>query len=613
MAFSKSVLGEYAKWGFSGAILSARNPLYIIIDGTDSPAYSFKTGNVYMPLDSLSNSDSLETQYALAHELFHWTEDESYSYNNSVSGIDSWWLETAAENAAFMINPEFINLNLKQYGMTQNDGIMGVQLDPFTWKIPKDEARYIHAQNLLVGFCLGNNGCVIDKDYMASTINHAGNPFSSSFAVEKYKQNAIDVARYFLGEAPINGNSEITIPEIAKTGKGLGDYIHGMKAVKGTNIITSSSPNNLTKEKNEVTISAKIPPGDVYPLRVSNGKNAPVEDMPSKAGAPMYLLVEGNQNYFAKTGNGNLIDGSGKGQLMFGPIHENMGIENIRIAAYAQTEPMEFKAKAGIIDLSGDWVGKPIKLISQSQSCPSEDEEEGESNIASQATEPILNILSAYGQFERDPADTSGTALKWEQSEPIPGGEKAAIEAQVVVGSDNIKLTWSVDIPKKTSSLFSQQFAFLLPDEKSSQSKTPWAWVTVPGMALCVYFPLKNRRKGLLISLILLTSSLLLFSSGCGVKDLYGKINGEYIFTKIEYPEKDFSYPAKGDVYWNLSGGTNEITYDIFSEVFVDLLDESKGTVEKECITKIKYSLSGAVQKDGILTPASLKSASNSE
>ncbi len=59
------------------------------------------------------------------------------------------------------------------------------------------------------------------------------------------------------------------------------------------------------------------------------------------------------------------------------------------------------------------------------------------------------------------------------------------------------------------------------------------------------------------------------------------------IFSQNRVPGKDFSYPAKGDVYWNLSGGTNEITYDIFSEVFVDLLDESKGTVEKNVLQKL--------------------------
>jgi hypothetical protein len=299
---------------------------------------------------------------------------------------------------------------------------------------------------------------------------------------------------------------------------------------------------------------------------------------------------------------------------MIGPIHDKFGYDVVRVNAFAQTQSVDFKASVGIINLSGDWVGKPIKLISQNQSCQSEDEnEDSGSNIDSQATEPILNLLSAYGQFVRDPADTSGATLQWEQSEPIPGAEQATIEANAVVGSEDIKLTWAVDIPKKTSSLFSQQFAFLLPDEKSSQSTTPWAWVALPGMAIGIYLPFKKRRRGLLISLILLTSSLLLFTSGCGLKNMYGKISGEYVFTKIDYPEKDFSYPPKGDIYWNLSGGTNDVTYDIFSDVFVDLMDESKGTVEKECITKIKYSLSGAVQKDGIVTPASLKSASNSE
>jgi hypothetical protein len=94
------------------------------------------------------------------------------------------------------------------------------------------------------------------------------------------------------------------------------------------------------------------------------------------------------------------------------------------------------------------------------------------------------------------------------------------------------------------------------------------------------------------------------------LKNLYGNLSGEYVFNKITYPEKDFSYPAQGDVYWNLSEGKHNVSYDIFTEEYIDLFDESKGTEEKECIIKISYALDGKVQKDGLVTPDSMKTSS---
>lgn len=609
LAYSKKVTDFYYKDKFFGREPSSYDPIYIIIGGNEAPVYSIYNGNIYFPLDSLNNSSSLETQYALAHELFHWVED--YKYVMAAGAIDnksSWWLEMAAEYAAFLVNPQFINLNLQHYGEASMGETIGFQLEPFMWQT-KEEARYIHAQSLLVGICKGNPGCIFDEDNFKVSITYGWYPFESGDTISRYQKNSIDVARYVLGEAPQQSNNGVTIPEIAKTGKGLGEYIHGMTKGSGSQIITSPSPQNFKKSGNSVEINAKIPPGDVYPLRISDGANSPINEMGSSAGAPITFLVEGNQNYFAKVGKDGLIDGNGKGQMMFGPIHDKMGLEIVRIAAYSQEQPTIFKAKVDVLDLSGDWVGTLDRLISQSQTCPSKDGESS-GNFSTAAPDPVLNVLSAYGQFVRDPADASGKTLNWEQSTPLPAAVNVTVEAKATLENDKIKMNWKVNIPKQTSSLEMGPFASLLPGERHEQASYPWGWLTVPGLAICVFIPLKKHRKETTVLLIAMIIAIPIFSSGCGVKTMYGTISGEHEFEKVEYPEKDYSYPPKNNVFWNLSKGTGSITYDVFAEVFKDFTDSSKGYDIQECITKISYSLSGKVQKDGLITPANLNTSS---
>jgi hypothetical protein len=309
-----------------------------------------------------------------------------------------------------------------------------------------------------------------------------------------------------------------------------------------------------------------------------------------------------------KAGKDAPVDCSGKGKLMVGPIHDKLGYDAVRINAYAQEQPGDFKASVGIINLSGDWVGIGTSLISNSTTCPSEDGDD--STTAGQGPDMILNLLSAYGVFNRDPADPSGATLKWEQTGTIEGAEGVTIEAKAVVGSDDIKMNWSVDIPKQTSSLFERQFVMLPVEKEHLPSTAPWALASIPTASLVLLLPVKYRRKGFMAVLMISAMCLVLLASGCGLKNIYGTLSGEYVFTKIAYPEKDFSYPPQGDAYWNLTGGTHNATYDIFTEEYINPLDESEGTEEKECVIKISYTLNGTVEKDGLVTPDALKSSS---
>jgi hypothetical protein len=605
---STKALAKYKSLGFTGAALSKDNPLYIVVGGDDAPKYSSKTGNLYVPLDILSKTDDPSVQYAISHELFHWTEDESYAMTlDALSGIDSWWLEVAAENAAYMVNPSYINENLKKYGRTATNNILGFQLEPFTWQ-RNEEARYIHGQNLLVSLCSGGAGCALSDTYMVAEINNAQNPFTDAAVKQRYQDNALDVARYLLGAAPQQSNNGVELPEATKTGKIYGDFIHGKKKGDGTEFQTSNYAPNYQKSAGGVVVTAKIPAGDVYPLRVSNGNNGPDEEATNQAGAPLYLLIDPNQDYLMKVGDNEPLDASGKGQLMVGPIHDKLGIDAVRLAAFARSNPAEFKAKVGIVDLSGDWFLEDIETTKRDFSCP---DTSADDNAFADA-DPILNILSAYGVFSPDPTDPSGATLKWVQSQPVPDSEGVVFQGKVVVGSENIHLTYTIDIPQKTSSsLFFRQLAFTSPQDAEQTAPTPWALAALPGAALVALLPKKNRRQGLLLALLLLAFFLPLLATGCGLKGMYGKITGDYTFTKLEYPEKDFKYPPAANTFWTLSAGTGSLVLDLTSISNKDLFDPSKGTTQEHCVSTFNFKMNGAVQKDGIFTPADVNLGGN--
>jgi hypothetical protein len=88
----------------------------------------------------------------------------------------------------------------------------------------------------------------------------------------------------------------------------------------------------------------------------------------------------------------------------------------------------------------------------------------------------------------------------------------------------------------------------------------------------------------------------------------------DYTYSRNWNTRKRISVIPNGDTYWLLSEGTGTVKMDIFSISYVNLFDKSKGTTEQECVTTLRYKMNGAVQKDGIFTPADLDlGGSNSE
>lgn len=608
---SKTALDKYLKLGFTGANYSKDNPLYIVVGGKEAPYYSSITGNIYVPVDTLENSNDPQTRYMLSHELFHWTEDETYAMTtDGMSGSTFWWLEVAAENAAYQVDPQFINNNLEKYGRTETQGKLGFLLEPFNW-VKGEEARYVHGQSLYVGLCNGGQGCSINQEEFVFYINKAGNPFEAASAKERFMANADDVARYLIGIPPQNSRTDAEIPKAVKSGKLYGDFIHGKQKGDGIEFQLSKSGPNMARSEQGVIITQTIPAGNVYPLRVSNGANGPDETgTPLKSGPPIYLLIDAGQNYWVKAGNNAPFDGSGKGQLMLGPIHDKFGLDSVRVNAYAKSKSSEFHAAVGIVDLSGDWFGQDVEIVGQENSCPDTSVDE---DSKYRDSDPFLDILSAYGTFIKNKDDPSGRTLEWEQDKPIPDFT-GTILAKAIVGADDIRVSYLIDIPKETSSLFERQFVNHSPKNNRENPIPAWGFAIIPGLSLASYPFWKNRRKGYSLFVICLILVLLVTSSGCGLKNMYGKIEGLYIFTRMEYPEKDFSYPTNGDTYWLLSEGTGTVKMDIFSISYVNLFDKSKGTTEQECVTTLRYKMNGAVQKDGIFTPADLDlGGSNSE
>jgi hypothetical protein len=123
---------------------------------------------------------SQENHCALAHELMHWTEDEVYTMNlAALSNSKAWWLEMAAENGSFLIDPGCIDRNLEQYGRAvTNDNLLPLQSASLVWNL-KEGARYIQALQVYISLCEGRQlrmepGPVRPPSTAAHTFEDAG-------------------------------------------------------------------------------------------------------------------------------------------------------------------------------------------------------------------------------------------------------------------------------------------------------------------------------------------------------------------------------------------------------------------------------------------------------
>jgi hypothetical protein len=510
IAQTSGIMKAYADKGFTAAGSNAS--LWIVVDrSVSAPQYSIRSEVIYLPLDSATSISGDKARRELAHELFHWIQDEAYAMTAAaLSGAKTWWLETTAENGVFLIDNRALEYNLHHYGQTTVNGAMlGFQAAPFTWG-RNDEARYVHAQLLKVNMCEYSTDCPISEKDMIWAINRGRYPLNDAAAQAKILAHLDDYARYLLGVAPEHTNTSIPLHETVRVGDAFGDIIQISRTPKSEfSLSTSSSAPQIVQETPdgrppEYYINASIEQGGVYPLQVISGQSV----QRGHPGWPVMLLIEPGIELFYRQGDEPVKHHDGQDQLILGPIHRTMGYPIVRVVALGRNESNTFKATVRIVDLQGDWVLIPGKTIRNAVVCTPD----GGSPTSNTSGTPDA-FLAATGVYEWDGPNTLIFTMDPSTLPPEYTTVPFELEGSVVIGPDNIQGR--------------QRLAIDSPAVSDAHPAT--AALAFPLIGALVW----SSRRRIVLSLVMLLLGALL--AGCVGIGITGSIETGYTLTKLEY------------------------------------------------------------------------------
>jgi hypothetical protein len=339
-----TIVAKYKSLGFVKANPTSSDPIHIVIDSDSDadPRYSpnlYTCVKIYVSFGTVSMIDDPAQQQLMAHELFHWVQHHTYPMR--VDGnIDTkyWHEETQAEAASFLVDPSYQAARLlKVASQLQSNGTQGVlgwqkaggEWDHNSIGVPQsDPSRYVQGQVVSLGLCDGAS-CIESQKDLVDEVNSGGSKYSAI----SYHWGLDNTARYLLGTAPTAVKVELTAP-ILKTGRGIGDYIHlNQKPGKNSDYAVISNTTNLKKDaaSGEVAIKAAIASNGLYPLRVSNGSDVPLDDncLPGsnqfrdqelEPNAPYTLHLNAGVELYWRVGSGPLQHSDGSQAQDIGPI-----------------------------------------------------------------------------------------------------------------------------------------------------------------------------------------------------------------------------------------------------------------------------------------------------
>ena len=624
---------------FSNAAISKSNPVYIIIDpGEPEPTYSQKTGNVYLNWGVVGSISSEENHCALAHELMHWTQDSAYVMNAAaLSNSRAWWLEMAAENGSFMIDPACIDRNLETYGRAvTNDNLLPLQSESLVWN-RKEGARYIQALQVYTSLCSGGANCALSQDQFVAAINGGSYPFDEAGALNAYQRVAKDMGLFLLGKLPAEANASAHLPPSTREGGAFAEYIY-MKAVPDYKMEVSDNGAQIQSTgSSEASVNAAIAQGGEYPLWVSNGKGSPGNPRAGYTSLPAMVKIEAGTRLWYELDNGEAVFHDGSNELILGPLSDKLGIGLVRLVAVAPDAPANFSANVKPLDLSGDWLAQLSNPSVNVIDCPtSADEDNGIRFHPDELGKlEFLSILSGYGTYTPDPAVSDGSHLIWQGSLP----EEATAESEITVMPDKVEVKYLIHIPKPTSEtwlppLLQPGFSQNWP---SQGQRALWASGQPGLIVVAVVLPLalialvmslgvKNTlRNHLPFSPWVARSAstaLLIFAlvasgtwlTGCIGFNFWGTFEGTVTFDRIEYVDPNLppaalvsgGEPATG-LAWKLHEGQEVNTLDIFVEVTSSDGDGNEITEVQECKVAVTSNA------EGFIGPADMVAMDQSE
>ncbi|MEX1336004.1 MAG: hypothetical protein AB1Z66_11960 [Candidatus Limnocylindrales bacterium] len=343
---------RYRDFGFSAAAISRKNPLVIAIEpGDGNPLYSWKSGVVYIgegsaaKLGGVDGDGSLSARMELWHEQFHWIQDEAYRMGAArLFGADTWWMETGAEVATFLIEPAGAPRNARLYGHSTIGGANVSQLSPFQW--PGDEI-YQHAQRLLVAM-YGPDPVLTPVEFVRA-VDTGSYPFSDAGRVARFRAGLDDYAEYLIsGELPGFG----TVGPIAD-GTAFGDFIgvvaeRSKPAGEGLRLVGNNTETQIDHDAK--TVRAEMQPDSVYVLAVVSGSRYAAWDGTYPPAEPARLVIEPGPPFLFRLDGGPIIEHAGSAEFVIEPIDETGGIGEVRIVAKA-VEAATFRAYIEPVEL----------------------------------------------------------------------------------------------------------------------------------------------------------------------------------------------------------------------------------------------------------------------
>ncbi len=598
-----ALMSSYQQKGFTAAAISPSNPAYVIIEaGASEPYYSFKTGNVYIPWDIIGGIGDAKNRCTMAHEFFHWIEDEEYRMGiAALSGPKAWWLETSAENGSFLLDSSCIDKNLTQYGLVNTGGnVLGFQAAPLQWE-GGEQARYVHALQLYLSLCEGGANCALSQTGWTQAINNGDYPMAGS-AVTAYENNAKDLGRFLLGAPPLESRGGAVIPPSARSGNGFGDYLALRTSPRGIwDFGLTMNQFNKASEQ-QVKVTAKIAKGGVYPLWVSNGTGTPMGGRGGNTGLPGLLDIQAGPAFWLKQDQAEPVFYPAGTSLKLGPISDKLGVGAARVVAVAPDGEQTFQANLSLADFSGDWSANWGKVQVTPIDCPGYSEADSEPTTG---PDQMLQYFSGFGAYVKNAADPN---LTWQGTLP----EKMIGSSEVTVGVDKVTLHYRLDMPEPTDSGSLPSWLNLRRGLalRSAPPRSQWLmlWSALPILGLVAWPRRRPKRVGLA-----LTAGLLIFAAfwlnGCVA--VWGNIDVTYTFDKLEYinpPQTTAGGAGQPELTWKLING--QMVYVLDLTVASETTGADGTTVKKTEPCKLSATssaVSGAIGPDGSVAPPDIQ------
>ncbi len=338
---------RYRTFGFTAAAISKKNPLIIAIEPGDGfPYYSWKSGVVYISegsaasLAGLDAGASLSARMELWHELFHWVQDEAYVMGlAAITGGDTWWMETSAEVATFLVDPAGAPRNARLYGRSTHGAGNVSQLAPYQW--PTKEL-YQHGQRLLASMYASSPTMTASEFVQAVNagtfiVHRNGWPQAFLAAIDEY-------AEYLLtGELPGFG----TVGPIA-SGVWFGDFIGVVaekngKAGDGFRLLGNNHKPQI--DRGTGTVEAVMQANSVYALTILSGSRYADWEGAYPPAKPAKVTIEPGPPFKFRLDGGPIVEHTGGSELVIEPFIEGSGVGEIRIVAVAKDAGATFRAR----------------------------------------------------------------------------------------------------------------------------------------------------------------------------------------------------------------------------------------------------------------------------